>query len=388
MIMQLGRNLDAFVQGLSAGVWRLINLGWRWLVIAAVVFVLARLVLGWLVGWYRCREAREAVWLQVTVPATMGRDAGERFARSLAGMLHRTHRRPWRARHVACEFFATDDATTVGLWVPPAFAPKDVLAAILGAWPGAQVEQVTPPPTLEGRGGVCGREIAPRAGEWSPLVDATARRVVDADDYDPLGQVLTALAERGPGETAVVQVIVAAQRGTGSRGLGVRVLDGTGGLCLWLLRELLDFLQPGPAPARTGYRARSTQDPDPVAAQWFRDVVVKKTDRQHLRVTVRAGVAGSVPARYRRGAVTRLTDGYDQVVTAGDGLITRRVARAARRIAARRPGPGFVATVAELAALWHLPAHGGTYGMDTSPARTRAAGRRAPRIPDWKDDQQ
>ncbi|MBF6131147.1 hypothetical protein [Nocardia brasiliensis] len=112
-------------------------------------------------------DTRAAVWVKITPPAHLPPEASVRFARSLAGVLHRTRRYGWRLRYVACEFVATDTGMGLGVWVPPAISPKAVIAAVTGAWPGARAV-VSAVPDVSGGGVVRGREVLPRGGEWSP----------------------------------------------------------------------------------------------------------------------------------------------------------------------------------------------------------------------------
>ncbi|MBF6066062.1 hypothetical protein IU500_33905 [Nocardia terpenica] len=324
--------------------------------------------------WLHARDAAGAVWVQVTPPAALPSDAAVRFARSLAGVLHRTRRYPWRVRSVACEFVATDAGVRLGVWVPPAIAPRAVAEAVTGAWPGALVT-VTAPPTLTGAGGVCGREVCPRGGPWSPVTDPSARAVARPEGVDPLGQVLTALAERPAREVGIVQVIVAAQRATDGivRPTLRLLLDGAASLMTEVGRELMSDGKSGRAP-------RPTTPVDPVQAQRAREIVAKKASGPHLRVTVRAAVSGPVPARYRRQAAGWIANGYDAVATAGNGLTGHRTRGAARKVSLRRPGTVFAATVGELGALWHIPADAAVYGIDTTTARWHDPRRDLPRL--------
>jgi hypothetical protein len=277
----------------------------------------------WLRG-YRDREAADAVWLQIAPPARLPRRGGETFAMSVAGMLHRTRRFPIAARHLVCEFVATDAGVSAGIWVPPALSERTVTNLIVGAWPGARVTPV-PVPRIDGSGGVAAREISPRAGEWHPLIDPGSARaaIPDRDTPDPLNQVLGTLEDREPGETVVVQVIVAAQHTPSGLGGVARA----GGLAVVNFMQFL--LTPhSSTPPRTPV---STTRPagDPVATARRHAIAAKKANGPHLRVTVRAAVTGPIPARYRRGTATRIAGGFDPIATAGTGLLTRRVHRPA-----------------------------------------------------------
>ncbi|MFI7003633.1 hypothetical protein [Nocardia sp. NPDC050175] len=349
---------------------------WR-LRLCLVVGLIAALL--WWVGsqMVRASDSEQAVWVRITPPAHLPPDASVRFARSLAGVLHRTRRYGWRPRYVACEFVAVDSVMGLGVWVPPAISPQAVIAAVTGAWPGARAV-VTAVPDVSVLGGVRGREVRPRGGEWSPVVEpSSAASGVRAgvDTVDPLGQVLTMLAGRGRGEAGCVQVIVSAQRGTRSGRPALRALDAL----LAFGQEMGQEFTRINGGTSAGAPPRTTPV-DPVEAVRSRAIVAKKASGPHLRVTVRVAVAGPAPTWQHRAQVALIAGGYDAVATAGDGLITRRVYRSAVKVGSRRPGAGFVATVAELGALWHIPADAALYGIDTTDARIRAPRRDLPRL--------
>jgi|GEM_PF-3947000 len=314
---------------------------------------------------WREDEAARAVWLQITPPARLPRDGAEKFARSVEGVLHRTRRLGWAARHLAFEFVATDAGVSAGVWVPPAVSARTITELVRAAWPGARVTEVAVP-EIGGRGGVVGREIVPRAGAWHPLIapGEAIRTTVDRDTPDGLNQVLAALSERQSGETAVVQVIVAAHREAGEWG---RLARGGARAVVNLADFALTIHHTTPS---THHQRTTDTAGNPVAAARRQAEATKKNSGPHLRVTVRAAVAGPVPARYRRGAAGRIAGGFDSIVTGGAGLSAWRVRGAGWRVDARRPGRVFMATMRETAALWHLPASSGVYGIDTSPARS------------------
>ncbi|MTE12617.1 hypothetical protein [Nocardia aurantiaca] len=211
---------------------------------------------------------------------------------------------------------------------------------------------------MSGGSAVCAREIMPRAGDWAPLLEPSTRHrhvVVDVDNPDPLAGVLSKLAERSTGRTALVQVIVTSQRGTRSpQPLSAHAVLLLCNLVMVSMREAAGFFISGYA--SRGHIARTSADMDPVAVRWQREVEAKQAARPHLRVTVRVAVAAPVPARYLRGEVDQIAAGFDPVVTGGNGLLTRRTHHARTQTTTRAAGKGFVVTVAELASLWHLPA--------------------------------
>ena len=191
---------------------------------------------------------------------------------------------------------------------------------------------------------------------------------------------VAALARRGPGEQAVVQLAVTAHRRAPlARGTATAL-----GAVLRAGVELVELLLPGRhhPPRNTAAARRLPTDAAKAAAVKATDA--KRATRPHLRATLRVAVAAvgvRGPARHRpvrRRLLADVAAGYDLAVTAR--LRTRRVWAAPGRLAVRAPGRGFLATLPELAALWHLPAEPGRYGMPEIRSRTRPPGRALPRI--------
>jgi hypothetical protein len=233
---------------------------------------------------------------------------------------------------------------------------------------------------------------------------------------EPLRAVLDALAHRGPGEQASVQLVIT--EATGLRAWLARTLPATRagrrrGIVGGLVRAaapallgtlagalaaaivgLLDFLGPSPFSTRTptarvtsrasiGFAGSESRAIDPGLAAARRAAEIKRASA-HLHATLRVAVstAGPEPAPGRRGRRGRRRGGAGAAaaIAAGFDLATThtplraRPARCAETVYLRTPGDGFPVTLAELAALWHLPTEPLLYRIAAPTAGDRGPG--------------
>ncbi|MET8871700.1 hypothetical protein [Nocardia sp. NPDC004604] len=351
---------------------RVVMARWQLLIVGALAVALVYWVLlRWVRRW-REREAADAVWLRIETPATVvAGDAGV-FARRVAGVLHRTRRFGFRARHIVLEIHATAQSAQIGVWVPPGVDRAQIGAAITGAWPGAVITH-TAPALLVRDHRVVAMEVTARNGVWAPWIDprATGRTTQRAGvtDPDPLGGVLEQLSTRAEGETGFVQLVLGTYyRRTVPRLVGKAVAAGLSEL-LGLVRFAISgttttAARTGPAP---------TLSPLAVARQ--QAAQAKQVAGPHFTATLRVGVSSAEPLPHGRALVAAIAGGFDAVADCADsgGLVTRRTRNRVYRVSVRRPGRAFVATPAEVAALWHLPADAARYELPVVRARSRTA---------------
>jgi hypothetical protein len=375
--------------------------------VAVRVAVLRRRAAAW--------EAAAGLWWEITAPARPTPGASVAACQAIGGVLRRTHRRGLLPPRVALEFLAAPTIATdpgaadesaagvrVAVWVPPRMPGATLIAALRAALPGAVIapaETGSPWPAPTGaRGGKPGRavsvvELSPQGGVWAPLIDPTIAPRTGGGagtgwagprvEAEPLRAVLAALARcaatHGPGEVAGVQLVVRAAPagrssflGAGGGGVGAGLVQLLGRAVSVLALELLDIFTPGRPPRATsrtaGEARRAPVDPVQAAAVKAHDA--KRAAGPHLAVTLRVAVAtaAGAPEGVRRARLAAILGGYDLVTTP---LHThpRRGRRAAERLAARLPGTWFMATTAELAALWHLPTDPARHGLSAPPAR-------------------
>jgi hypothetical protein len=364
----------------------------------------------------RYHRAQRAVWVEVTPPPAMPAEGGLAMWRMLAGCLRRA-RWGFPAPVLAVEWFADPAGVRAGIWVPASISAAQVGDALTRAWPGARVTRTHPPvwyytPTLI--------ELTPTRGRWAPLIDPTPSRSPRSTGEEPLRAVLDALAHRGPGEQASVQLVITeatglrawlartlpTTRGQGGRGLAAGVLGlvraaapallGTlAGALAAAIVGLLDILGPGPFSSRkpTTSRASSRTGPtgfggveprtvDPgLAADRRAGEIKRATARLHATLRVAVATARVEPASSRRGrrardgrrsAAAAIAAGFDLATT--HTPLRARPARCAEPVYLRTPGDGFPVTLAELAALWHLPAQPLLYRIAAPTAADRGPG--------------
>ncbi|WP_157186142.1 hypothetical protein [Nocardia jiangxiensis] len=353
------------VVGLVAAYWPLLA------VLAGMLAFVVSIV--WVcVRRWRAREAARAVWLDIEVPASVTAEAAGVFARRMAGGLHRTRRVGVAARHVVLEIVATAAGARMGVWVPPRMNPGVVTAALTDAWPGAKVT-VTTPPALAGR--AMAVEVTARNGVWAPWTGTRlSARTGPAPVPDPLSGVLGRLCARPAGETGFVQLVLAPYyRRTLPKLLGKAL--GVG------LSELLALVRTLYADPRTSTSVRPAPAASlpPLAAARQSAETAKMAAGPHLSATLRVGLVSEGPVP-RRDAVWEIEGGFDAIADAAVGGLRSRRVWSGHRVLVRRPGRTFIATVSEVAALWHLPADAARFGLPVVHARTRTARPSVPRL--------
>ncbi|MGH3468366.1 MAG: hypothetical protein ACRDQF_11615, partial [Thermocrispum sp.] len=238
------------------------------------------------------------------------------------------------------------------------------VAAVRRALPDATAT-VTRPPAMAA--GVSAREYRPRDGAWAPLAERAPLRSLPTLPVPDAGTaLLQAMGEIATsGHAAVVQLVVRPHRGRGDnpgRGLALQALGFLATVVVWIIRGVLDLVNPGPGGSHSS--TRSAEQLDPVTQARQRRMVTKKAAGAHLAVTARVASYGHDRGG-RAARIEHVAGALDQAAEHTTMHHQRR--RRATVTATRLPGRGFIATPAELAALWHLP--------DTEPEHYSIGGR-------------
>lgn len=386
----------------------------------------------------RRADRRPGVWWEITPPARVGPGTGVALWQTLGGLLRRYPAGLIHRRRIAVELVATPHGVRVGVWLPHTLRSAPIAPALRAAVPAADLAPAAGPdwPTCRGNSGGGGSgakrvamskrvsgservavvELGPRGGRWAPVLDPvtpTPRAGTgsgggwagDGADLEPLRAVYAALGRRSGGETATVQLVIRAHRGTaigpgaglgGGLGGGATgvvsgavsgVLEGLTRFGTSFLLELLDILtgSPGRRTATRPYNRPTVpttpvrgRPVDAVAASAVKARDAKRTAGPHLHVTLRVALAtpAAMTARTRQARLGEIRGGFD-LLTLPLRARWRRW-RPGEALTRRTPGSGFLVTATELAALWHLPGEPARFGLTAPPARDH---RPAPDLP-------
>lgn len=306
--------------------------------------------------------ASEARQVAVLAPPEVGPDGAAVLWSNLVALLRPAWRRATTGQpHLGFEVTAGPDGLAVSLWVPACVPPGLVERAVEAAWPGAQTTTTPAVAPLPPGAAATGGELRLAAGDHYPL--KTDHRV------DALRPLLGALSGLGEHEHACVQVLARPVSGRRLRSLSKAAVHRRAGRPANRTWRLLDLLTPGggrgrPAeidPARTG----------DVAA------ILDKAAQPCWAAAVRYGVATDQPGPAAkaalRGRAHAVASAFAFAVYAGrNHLDRRRLRHPDRALAARRLGRGSLVSVAELAALAHLPTDQTVAGLARAGAKAVA----------------
>ncbi|MBO4207182.1 type IV secretion system DNA-binding domain-containing protein [Micromonospora echinofusca] len=382
-------------------VWQwVVDRPWFGLIVAAVVVgvVFAH---DQVLAWRHRRFTAGARWVSIAAPPEVTDSAAAAFWTTMAGVLGVSawRRRVYGCPHVGWEYTWAGRALTIRVWVPGTVPAGAVEAAVRAAWPAATVTTAdAAAPIPAGVGEQVGGAYWPQHTDVLPLRSD--------HDSDPLRALLAAGAEVRDREHACVQVLArpasarrvraarraAATAGTHPHGrpdVATRVVSGVARLAVEPVRWLVEVFASGPVRPRTpGYATRPAER-DPVAAVDARAIVDKAVRVPHFEIAVRFVVAADAdrtpPGRERTARVRARLVGLAHSIAAAAAAYTgpnrlRRMSmpQPVAAVAGRRLRRGFLATVAELAALAALPQDLAVAGLDRARARAVPAPVRVP----------
>ncbi|MGH7750282.1 MAG: type VI secretion protein, partial [Candidatus Dormibacteria bacterium] len=251
--------------------------------------------------------------------------------------------------HLGFELTASDGGLTIALWVPGQIPPGLVERAVEAAWPGARAETVPAVPQLTGGGVAIGGTLALALPEQYPL--RFEHKV------DPLRPLIGALAGLDEGESAAVQILARPVTGRRLTRLHKAAAARRAGRPASHLGRLIDLVTPGPA----GQAAAT----DPSRSADVADIL-DKAAQPCWAIGVRYAVATTATDRQAaarlRGRAHAVASAF--ALYAGRNRLDRhRLRHPAQVLAARRLGRGDLVSVAELAALAHLPTDAAVPGL-------------------------
>ena len=270
--------------------------------------------------------------------------------------------------HLGFELTGTDGGLTIALWVPGQIPPGLVERAVEAAWPGARTETVPAAPPLIGDGIATGGALALALPEHYPL--RTAHKV------DPLRPLIGALAGLGETESACVQILARPVTGRRLTRLHKAAAARRAGRPATGLARFVELVTPGPRV--------QTAATDPSRGADVADIL-DKAAQPCWAIAVRYAVATTATDRQAvgrlRGRAHAVASAF-ALFTGRNRLDRHRLRHPAQVLAARRVGRGDLVSVAELAALAHLPtdpavpglARAGANAVAPPPAVSRPAG--------------
>ena len=306
-------------------------------VLAAFAVVLAARAAG------RRRMASGARLVEILTPPTADPEGAATLWTNLVALLRPAWRRALTGQpHLGFELVASEAGLTISIWVPGTIPPGLVERAVEAAWPGARTETRPATPPLTGSGVATGGSLSLACGEEYPL--RTDHKV------DPLRPLLGALGALGEGETACVQVLARPVTGRRLAHLHRAATARRAGRPTSRAARVLDLVTLGPATKPT------TVDPTRTA-----DVsdIVEKAAQPCWAIAIRYAISTAATdpqAKARlRGRAHAVASAF-ALFSGRNRLERHRLAHPAQVLGARRLGKGSLVSVAELAALAHLPA--------------------------------
>jgi uncharacterized protein DUF87/type IV secretory system conjugative DNA transfer VirD4/TraG family protein len=312
--------------------------------VAATIVALGR--------WQAARRGAGARWIRIGVPPSANPDAAgllwtglhellrPRFVRLLAGQ-----------PQIAWEIQASDTGTSFAIWAPATVPAGLIERAVSATWPGSTLTVEQPPPAMPSARAWAFAELALADPEWLSLSAGGGA--------DPLALVLGQLAGLRAGEHALVQLVARPASGRQRARLRTIARQLRAGAPVTRTGRLLHLLHPGPQRAPTH---------DPTIGPDVR-AVMQKASEPLFRFLIRTAVGASSrsTARDRIHAINGAFAAYQ----ARNRLRRHHLHRPETKLQLRTLGRrARLASVAELAALAHLPADQSIPGIVRAGARS------------------
>jgi hypothetical protein len=262
--------------------------------------------------------------------------------------------------HLGFELTAAETGLVISWWVPAGVPPGLVERAIEAAWPGARTETVPAAPPLA-PGLATGGELRLAVAECYPL---RAEHKVD-----PLRPLLGALDAMGEGEHVCVQILARPVTGRRLARLHKAAAARRAGRPTSWAARLVELISPGP-----GTRPAATDPSRPADVAEILDKAAQPCWAITIRYAVTAtdvdGSACHATARLR-GRAHAVASAFS-LYAGRNRLDRRRLRHPVTALARRHLGRGDLVSVAELAALAHLPTDETVPGLARAGARAVA----------------
>ncbi|MEU4574629.1 hypothetical protein [Nonomuraea sp. NPDC023979] len=344
---------------LTYGPYLLAALTAIWSVAAAV-----RYVLGWA---HHADMTPQARLIEISSPPRSDPDGAVVLWRQLVGLLRPAWKRLFTGQpHLVWEYHGSDAGVRICLWVPGTIPPGIVEKAVQAAWPGATTTTRPAISPLPEGARVAGGRLVLAGPEHFPLTTD--------HDHDPARSLLEAMGGLREGEHAVVQILARPTTGRRLRHAYRAAAHLRGGGSRNHVGRFFDVILPLPSDAhdhRPGEVARvfperaeqvrailgkAGQPRYEVAIRYAVSIRRQPATTAQQPVGVRADAAASDLVRgWLRGQAHTLAGVFALYTGSHQYLRRARLWRPGRAIGSRRLDHGYLLSVAELAALAHLP---------------------------------
>ncbi|MFI6816124.1 type IV secretory system conjugative DNA transfer family protein [Nonomuraea sp. NPDC050328] len=359
--------------------------GPRIALVLAVIWSVAAAV-SYLLGWaHHADMTPQARLIEISSPPRSDPEGALVLWRQLVGLLRPAWARIFTGQpHLVWEYHGSNAGIRIQLWVPGTVPPGIVEKAVQAAWPGATTTTSPATSPLPKGAQVAGGRLVLAAPEHFPLTTN--------HDHDPARSLLEAMSGLREGEHAVVQILARPSTGRRLRHAYRAAAHLRGGGSRTHVGRVFDAVLPMPAGHREHRPGELARD-FPERAEQVR-AILEKAGQPRYEVAIRYAVStsrhptstttaensqpdsarsGSTPRdlvrRWLRGQAHTLAGVFALFTNSHQYLRRARLMRPGRAISSRRLDHSYLLSVAELAALAHLP-----WDID-APGVTRAGAR-------------
>lgn len=314
--------------------------------------------------WRNSRLTPGARSIEVAVPPKVEPASAAAWWSRLMGLTHPAWKRLiFGQSHLAFEYQADHNGVRFHIWVPGTIPPGIVEKTIRASWPGATLttHPATAPLPLDQTYETAGGRLLPARPEHFPLTSD--------HDADPLRGLLGTASGLTEGEHLAVQILArpASGRRLGKAHRAASALRGARSTAPQ--HHLFDLVTPG----MSGHHKPSELSRQrPELAEQVR-AILSKAAQPRFEVQIRYGVASrhldQIASGWLRAHAHETASTFALFTSGYQHLRRRRLHAPAARLAERRLHRGYLLSVAELAAIAHLP-----YDL-AAPGVTRAGAR-------------
>ncbi|WP_017623413.1 type IV secretory system conjugative DNA transfer family protein [Nocardiopsis chromatogenes] len=302
--------------------------------------------------------------VEVLPPPTAAMEGAQAFWAQAMGLLKPRWQRLFLQPHLAWEYTATTGGVRIQIWVPGTVPPGVIERAAAACWPGATTRTRTAAPPIRQGAHATGGHLAMGRGDEYPLRTTFAE--------DPLRGLLGAMGDLEEDQQVCVRICARPASGlrlARARAAAARIRQAAAPT---LLVDAID-----PAHHNRG-RAASA----PGVGEDVRAIIAKAASPRlacqasYILTTTREGEAA---AEALRGRAHGIASSFAAFTSGMNHLKRRRMLKPERWLRHRYLARGYLLSVAELAAMAHLPVDEAVPGLARAGARRIAPTPAVPR---------